>query len=72
MQHILESPADYIESAQYYSWERFFTKLLTENTQGTYLKYSKSKLNASYLQANDTAKIMNVMPEIRWNQRTAE
>jgi len=72
VQHILESPADYIESAQYYSWERFFTKLLTENTQGTYFKYSKSKLNASYLQANETAKIMRVMPEIRWNQRTAE
>ena len=67
VQSILESPADYIESADYYTWERFFTRLLTEKTQGTYLKYNKSKLNANYLQENETNKIMSVIPEIKWN-----
>ena len=34
---ILQIPADYIDSKEYFSWERYFTKLLTEKTAGTYL-----------------------------------
>lgn len=64
---IMDNPAEHIESTDYYTWERFFTHLLTETTQKTYLKYNKSKLNSNYLQENETSKIMNVVPEIRWN-----
>lgn len=46
---ILEAPENYIESQTYFSWERFFTKLLVDKTEGTYLKYQKSKLNLAYL-----------------------
>ena len=64
---IMEHPAEHIESSEYYTWERFFTKLLTESTQGSHLKYSKSKLNESYLQAHESGKIMSVIPRIEWN-----
>ena len=36
---ILEEPSDYIESRKYFSWERFFTALLIEKSQDTYLRY---------------------------------
>lgn len=51
---ILASPSDYIESSEFFSWERFFTHLLTDMSKGTYLQYSKNKLNPSYL--SDTVK----------------
>lgn len=46
---ILEKPENYINNEEYFSWERFFTKMLIEKTKGTYLKYSKSKLDEAYL-----------------------
>lgn len=42
---ILESPSEFVESGEYFSWERFFTALLTEKTKDTYLAYTKRKLN---------------------------
>lgn len=47
--HILQEPEKFIESKQYFIWERYFTKLLVDKTVGTYLKYRKSKLNETYL-----------------------
>ena len=44
IQEILEKPEKYIDSKEYFSWERFFTKLLVTRTEDTYLKYSKAKL----------------------------
>ena len=52
---MLENPSEYIESREYFSWERFFTATLIEKTVGTYLAYSKRKLNAAYL--NDSIKM---------------
>lgn len=46
---ILNNPSGYIESAEYFSWERYFTHLLTNLTQGSYLQYSKRKINSVYL-----------------------
>lgn len=56
---MLEEPENYIDSAEYFSWERFFTKLLMERTEETYLKYSKSKLNPNYLHEKNKEKIVN-------------
>ena len=56
---MLEEPENYIDSAEYFSWERFFTKLLMERTEKTYLKYSKSKLNSNYLHEKNKEKIVN-------------
>lgn len=62
---ILEEPENYIDSAEYFSWERFFTKLLMMQTEETYLKYSKSKLNANYLHGKNKEKIVNTMQGIK-------
>lgn len=58
----LENPENYIESSQYFSWERFFTELLIERTNNTYLKYNKKKLNVKYLQKNESNKILKNIP----------
>ena len=51
---ILERPANYIESKEYFSWERFFTAILIDMTKDSYLAYTKKKLNSVYL--TDTVK----------------
>lgn len=60
----LEEPWEYIDSSRYFSWERFFTSLLTEKTKDSYLQYSKRSLNPSYLQPAETEAILHVMEKI--------
>lgn len=60
----LEHTADYVDSAEHFSWEKFFTALLIAKTEGTYLKYSKDKLNPVYLHDNESSKIMSTMPKL--------
>lgn len=59
---ILADPSAYIESRKYFSWERFFTSLLTDRTRDTYLTYGKSKLNEAYLQDNEMQRIAAQVP----------
>lgn len=58
---ILDYPADYIESKEYFSWERFFTELLVRETKNTQFQYFKSKLNKYYKMGQNKDKILNVM-----------
>lgn len=37
---ILQTPSGYIDSKEYFSWERYFTALLIEKAAGTYLNYT--------------------------------
>ena len=60
---ILENPSDYIECSDHFSWERYFTNLLIEKTNDTYLKYSKTKLNPAFLQGKNCEKIIEVLPK---------
>lgn len=46
---ILKEPENYVDSKNFFSWERFFTKMLMEKTAGTYFQYRKAKLNETYL-----------------------
>ena len=62
---ILEKPYDYIESGKYFSWERFFTAVLTEKTKDTYLEYDKSHLNKNYINSGEKDAILSAMPEIK-------
>lgn len=60
---MLEDPGQYIESADYFSWERFFTDWLIEASSDIrYLKYSKSALNPGYLQKETMDQIMSTAP----------
>ena len=56
---ILAHPEDHVESTEFSSWERFFTTLLVRKTDGTYLKYSKRKLNPAYLQEKERSAILD-------------
>ena len=49
LQKILNSPSEYIESGNFSSWERFFTRLLEELTKNTIYAYNKKHLNPNYL-----------------------
>lgn len=66
LQSVLERPSDFIESAEYFSWERYFTHVLTEATQNTYLHYSKSALNEAYLQGSVKDAIVSEIPKIKF------
>ena len=62
---MLENPSEYIESRDYFSWERYFTRALTENTTGTYLQYSKSQINPAYLKGQVREMILKEMKMIK-------
>ena len=63
---ILKEPEKYIESQKYFSWERFFTNLLIEKTDGTYMKDQKSKLNPVYLHEKNKRMILSSARGILW------
>ena len=62
---ILDDPSTYIESERYQSWEQFFTALLTEKTQNSYLTYKKTSLNENYLHETEKKAILDVMPDFK-------
>lgn len=45
---MLNNPGDFIESKDYFSWERFFTDFLEQETEQTMYAYHKNKLNKAY------------------------
>lgn len=64
LKEVLEQPSDYIESQDFFSWEQYFTSLLIEISRGSYLEYSKKKLNPNYLQGKIKNKILHVIEGI--------
>ena len=62
---ILNSPSEYVDSKEFFSWERFFTDLLVKKSHGTYLQYNKRSLNKAYLQEKIKNKIVNTMSPIK-------
>lgn len=55
---ILGSPNDYIESADYMSWEQFFTSLLKRQTKDTPFEYTKTELADAYCIEHNASKII--------------
>lgn len=65
---ILESPQNYVETTQYFSWERYFSSLLRLATSGrSGLVYSKEQLPDAYKQEPAVKKILNVMDKIEFD-----
>ena len=61
---ILENPAEHIDSAEYFSWEQFFTELLIRLTsERDYMRYGKQDLTLFYLQAENIPKVIRAMEE---------
>lgn len=63
---ILDNPFEYIESAEYFSWEQYFTSLLVKVTKDSYLQYSKKKLNQNYLQPTIKEQVIHSMKGIEF------
>ena len=63
-QDMLLRPADYIESSEFFSWERFFTRQLVELTAESYLAYEKSSLNPAYLEARQRTVLEASLPKL--------
>ena len=62
IQKILSKPIDFIESMEFFSWERFFTHTLIEQTQTIpTLKYEKSNLATGYLSDKNIEFIVRAM-----------
>ena len=64
IEKILEEPEKYVDSKNYFSWERYFTKLLVECTENTYLQYQKSRLNEVYLHEKNKEAILQCIKGI--------
>ncbi|MDO4962084.1 MAG: translation initiation factor 2 [Eubacteriales bacterium] len=61
---ILNHPEEYIESSQYFSWERFFTAYLEQVTNGDRIRhYQKNKLGSFYVDGRNKDMIVDVFPE---------
>ncbi|HIZ21869.1 MAG TPA: translation initiation factor 2 [Candidatus Blautia faecigallinarum] len=64
IKQILAEPYNYIESEQYFSWEQYFTDLLTDYTKkDKTVRYHKEKLSEYYLEGYNREKIQKVYPE---------
>lgn len=59
-----ENWGEYIESGKFFSWEQFFSALLTVKTKDMYLQYNKKNINPSYLKGEIPDKILKVMEGI--------
>lgn len=60
----LEEAENYIESEKYFSWERYFTDLLMEETKDSPYPYDKSNLKDFYLQDKIVQKVLDAMAPI--------
>lgn len=60
----LEEAENYIESEKYFSWERYFTDLLMEETKDSPYPYDKSNLKDFYLQDKVVQKVLKAMEPI--------
>lgn len=69
IKEILSNPSNFIDSKDYFSWEQYFTDLLTSTTKD--LKgytYSKTgKLKEWYKQSNNVSKIISSMDKVEFD-----
>jgi len=59
IREIMSDTSSYVDSKEFFSWERFFTDLLVQKSGKTYLQYNKRCLNRAYLQDKIKNKILN-------------
>lgn len=67
LEKILSEPSNYIDSVDYFSWERYFTALLEKVSEESSIvkRYNKSKLDTIYKNAGNARKILKQMNSIR-------
>jgi len=63
IKQILDNPANYIESSEYFSWENFFESYLITITANTPFQYSKESINPVYVNGNNMGKVVqSILP----------
>lgn len=67
---ILAAPGNYVDSREYFSWERFFTAVLVRKADHTYLKYTKKTLNTAYLTEKLRSKILKTIQQVIFEKET--
>ena len=68
-QEQISHPEKYVNSAVFFSWEQYFTQLITQCTRLTPMKYSKDKLPQAYRSKVILSRILNTIKGIDFNQR---
>lgn len=65
---ILNNPSEYIESKEYFSWERFFTDLISKITSGSEkgAQYNKSHIAPYYIISKNIEKILKQIENIKF------
>lgn len=64
LSEILNQPANFIESQNFFSWEQYFSALLIDSTVGTIWSYQKKQINPIYLHKNNVKKVIAIMAPI--------
>ena len=72
LQDMLIAPENYIDSKEYFSWERYFSRFLTDKTSGSYLQYGKSRLNEVYLHDKNKELILKTMKGLKLEDTVVE
>ncbi len=55
---VLEDPSQFVDSAEYMSWERFFTAYLKQQTEGTPFAYKKDVLAEAYMIEENASRVL--------------
>ena len=63
LEYELEETYNYADSEKYFSWEQYYTALITQMTEGTELQYNKSRLNPYYLSERNMQRIGEQLPD---------
>ena len=63
----IEHAENYADSAQFFSWERYFANLLTQRTFQTPMAYKKEHLNSAYRSDNIIKRILATIKGIDFN-----
>nr|WP_027871593.1 hypothetical protein [[Eubacterium] cellulosolvens] len=63
----INHPEKYADSCLFFSWERFFTSVITRYTHGTPMEYSKTRLNLYYKHPTIITRILNHIKGINFH-----
>ena len=65
---MIDNAENYADSTKYFSWERYFTELITHYTKNTHMAYRKDRLNDYYKHPSIVRKILDNIRGINFNK----
>lgn len=61
---MIENTEDYVESSEYFSWEKYFTNLLKQELNRLGIRYNKGKMPKQLLNDRTLAEYRSILPDI--------